>query len=347
MTGAIFDIQRFALHDGPGIRTTVFFKGCPNRCGWCHNPESFVPRVQLQYYPTRCTLCMRCAQSCPVGAHRFIGDSHMPGFAADAKHSLDRSKCKLCGACAADCYSNALVMTGRQASVGDVMREVMEDAAYYETSGGGVTLSGGEPVIQADFMLALLKALKAENIHTNLQTAGNYSFSLLEQQLPFLDMVMYDIKGISEEIYVRHIRGDRRLMLDNLRKLDGAFNGPIVVRTPVIFGVNAAETEIVATARYIEHLKHLESYRLIPYHALGRVKYDALGEPRESENASQVPVTEASASQVPITEAQVDMYSTPDAAVMASLEKAAARYVPVYNLKNGYTKRGGLNVNLE
>jgi len=210
-------------------------------------------------------------------------------------------------------------MTGRRATTDAVMHEVMEDAPYYESSGGGVTLSGGEPVLQREFALDLLKTLKAQGVYTNIQTAGNYPFALLEPLLPYLDMVMYDIKGISEDIYERHIRGDRGRMLDNLFRLDAAFDAPLVVRTPVIVNVNATEEEIGAVARFIQPLKRLESYRLIPYHGLGRAKYDALGEDYNN------------------------IYATPSVETMDMLEKTAAKYVPVYNFKKGFisTERNG------
>ena len=355
--GTVFDIQRFALHDGPGIRTTVFFKGCSSLCGWCHNPESFSGDIQLQFFPKRCTGCMRCVEACPVGAHEITAVGDGPGGVGDVqggvggvqgdsggreagddqgsgsgqgsgggnedgvrfemtgggfKHSLDRGKCRQCGACAGMCYSQALVMTGRRVTVDEVMREAMEDAPYYETSGGGVTLSGGEPVLQREFALALLKALKAKGVRTNIQTAGNYPFSLLAPLLPYLDMIMYDVKGIDPEIYENHIHGDRAAMLGNLQTLDAAFNAPIIVRTPVVCGVNAKEDEIAAIAQFIKPLKNLESYRLIPYHGLGGLKYGALG--KKYDNA----------------------YATPSADDIYELEKAAAAYVPVYNHVKGY-----------
>ena len=304
-TGIIFDIQRFALHDGPGIRTTVFFKGCSNRCGWCHNPESFSPQTQLQYYPKRCINCSRCKNVCLADAHIFIA----------GRHEFLRDRCTLCGACIENCYSDALVLTGRRISVEEVVREAMEDAPYYKTSGGGVTLSGGEPVLQQEFALELLKSFKDLGVHTNIQTAGNYPFVLIEPLLPYLDMVMFDIKGISGCIYDEHIRGDRERMLENLYALDAAFDAPIIVRTPVVEGVNATMEEIEAIALYIKPLKHLESYRLVPYHGLGRAKYDALGDGYEN------------------------VYAAPSAEVIAALERTASEHVPVYNLINGFIRK--------
>ena len=301
--GIIFDIQRFALHDGPGIRTTIFFKGCSNRCAWCHNPESFVSGRQLQYYPLRCTGCGQCAGACPNDAHSFDG----------GRHAFDRGKCTGCGACADICAVNALVKTGRRVSAGDVLREAMEDAVYYETSGGGVTLSGGEPVIQSGFALELLKRLKEKNIHTALQTAGNYPFEQLEPLLPYLNLVMYDIKAVSEEIYDGYIqKGCRARILDNILKLGKTRSVTIAARTPVISGVNSGVDEIAGIARFLQRIDNLAYYALIPYHGLGRAKYDALGLPYG------------------------DGFSTPSPGEMEALERTAARYVPVYNNNNGF-----------
>ena len=300
ITGHVFDIQRFALHDGPGIRTTVFFKGCANRCGWCHNPESFSREAQLQFYPLRCVSCGKCAGVCPNGAHEFI----------DGAHRFIRAKCDLCGRCTECCYAGAIVMNGREVTIGEVLREVMEDAPYYKNSGGGVTLSGGEPVLQNEFALGLLKAFRDNGLHTNIQTAGNYPFEMLKNLIPYLDMVMYDIKAISEKIYEGHIRGSRGSMLENIFLLDEAAI-PIIVRTPVIAGVNDDEDEIISIAKYIKPLKNLLHYALIPYHGLGRAKYDALGMD------------------------YINEYKTPPEDAMTALENAAARFVTVYNNREG------------
>ena len=313
--GNIFDIQRFAVHDGPGIRTTVFFKGCSNKCGWCHNPESLTPGARLRYYESRCAGCGKCAEACPQGAHVFT-DAHVftgaDGAGAGRKHNIDREKCTGCGACVGACYYDALALAGRRVSAAEAMREILEDAPYYEASGGGVTLSGGEPVLQREFAGTLLNELKANNIHTNIQTAGNYPFEYLEGLLPLLDMVMYDVKGISEDIYARHIGGGRERMLNNLKLLDAAAGArafPIVVRTPVVVGVNATEAEITAVAEFIKPLLHLESYRLIPYHGLGRAKYDSMGIPYEND------------------------YASPSNESIKMLEAAAAKIVPVSSYK--------------
>ena len=276
-TGTLFDVQRFAVHDGPGIRTTVFLKGCNNRCAWCHNPESLIVRPQIEFYPARCTGCGKCAETC---------------------------------------YATALTKKGYNATVDQVMEQILADKPYYEQSGGGVTLSGGEPLLQPEFAREILMRCKQEGIHTAVQTAGNLPFSSIEMVLPYLDMVMYDMKGFAPSIYQWHIHGDRARIMDNLRKIDEVFTGTLAVRTPVIGSVNDTEEEIGAIAGMLKDFKHLSYYQLMPYHALGKAKYDALNEKFE------------------------DSYYTPSNERMTELEDLAAQYVTVFNYTRGYLRKG-------
>ena len=272
MKGIIFDIQRFAVHDGPGIRSTVFLKGCGARCGWCHNPESQSTRPALQYYKDRCINCGKCVYLCPNRAHIISEEVKDKN-----SHTFDRSKCTVCGLCADECFSNALVISGREVNLEDVLRQVMDDKIYYEESGGGVTLSGGEPVLQNDFCEALLCRLKGEGVHTNLETAGFYHFHKIERLLPYLDLIMYDIKGISPNIYQSYIHADETIAIDNLKRLDN-YGIPIIVRTPCVKGVNDNADEIEGIARMLSSLKNLSYYSLIRYHGLAKIKYDILGQ---------------------------------------------------------------------
>ena len=302
-TGILFDIQRFAVHDGPGIRSTVFLKGCSCRCGWCHNPESLSVAPQIEFYPSRCIGCGKCFSACPKGAHIMKNDEHV----------IDREKCIGCGKCADTCYADALVCKGRTATLDDVLQTILADKAYYQESGGGVTISGGEPVLQSDFTLEILKACKDQGIHTAIQTAGNYPFELLESLLPYLDLVMYDMKGFAPEIYKWHIRGNRDQIMGNLLKMDAIFEGEIAVRTPCVGTVNATAQEIEAMAKFIAPLKHLSYYQLMPYHGLGKAKYDALDAHFEQS------------------------YQTPTPETIAQLESVAAQYVSVFNIDKGIT----------
>ncbi len=303
MKGIITDIQRFSVHDGPGIRTTVFLKGCSNRCAWCHNPETFIFTPQLEFYPERCLTCGACITACPREVHSIAG----------GRHAVNKDHCNHCGLCTEVCYTGALVMTGREVTVEEVMEQLRMDEPYYKRSGGGVTLSGGEPVLQWEFAEEIVKRCKEAGIHTALQTAGNYDFKCLEALLPYLDLVMYDMKAISEEIYEKLILGDRRQIMDNLKALDG-WDIPVVVRTPVIGSVNDTVQEITGIARYLSELSHLVYYMLIPYHGLGKAKYDALGLGYENN------------------------FYTPEKERMQQLERAAAKYVKVYNLETGHIK---------
>ena len=300
MTGVISDIQRFAIHDGPGIRTTVFLKGCSARCEWCHNPESISSKPQLQYYADRCISCARCVPTCANGAHKMEA----------GRHTFDNSLCTACGACVGECLTDALALSGREETVEEVLRQILSDRVYYEQSGGGVTLSGGEPVLQGDFCEALLKCLKDEGIHTCLQTAGFYPYALLERLLPWLDLIMYDIKGMDSAIYSEHVHGDRETTLDNLRRLD-ADAVSFVVRTPVVAGVNDSRQEIEAIVKMLGKLRHLQYYQLIPYHGLGKIKYDILNQ-------------------------EFRTYEAPSQERLRDLERFAAEYVKVFNYKEGY-----------
>ncbi len=301
ITGTVFDIQRFAVHDGPGIRTTVFLKGCSNRCGWCHNPESLSTKPQLQYYPLRCVNCMACREVCPKGAHVFT----------DEGHNLLRDKCDNCGACVKVCNTQALLMAGKQMTVSEVMSQVLEDSVYYKQSGGGMTLSGGEPVLQAQFCAQLLKVAHENNIHTAIETAGYYPFSMIEPMLGSLDLILFDLKAWSESIYREHIGGKRDVILNTLQMLDET-NIPIIMRTPVIGSVNDNRLEIEAIAKHLVNMKNLKYYMLLPYHGLGKAKYDALGQE------------------------YTPLYFTPPKEQMERLEELASKYIPVYNQDRGF-----------
>ena len=253
-TATIFDIQRSSFVDGPGIRTTVFFKGCNLHCAWCHNPESQCAARQLLFYRTKCTGCGKCKKKCPHGL----------------------ASCDLCGACALYCAHDAREICGRDYSVDEVLREILKDKPFYENSGGGVTFSGGECMLQIDFLEELLKECKQNGIHTAVDTAGHLPWNAFERILPYTDLFLYDLKCADGETHKRYTGVDNRLILDNLKKLLSS-GAPLWIRIPVIPEVNGTKEEMTAIRELLHPLGRPEKIELLPYHAMGEHKYTALG----------------------------------------------------------------------
>jgi len=268
----IFDIQRYCVHDGPGIRTTVFLKGCSLRCFWCHNPESISPKPELLFYAHKCIGCGRCFSACPLGCHAAEGEAH----------AIDRARCTGCGACAKTCYAGALVLSGKRRGAEDVMKTVRADAAFYSGSGGGLTCSGGEPLLQAGFVSALFARARAEGVHTALDTAGNVPYSAFEGVLPHTSLVLFDFKAADPELHRRGTGADNARALENLRRIanDGAAP-PVWVRVPVVTGFNDTRENMEATRDALEGCPRVERLELLPYHSLGASKYASLGRPYE------------------------------------------------------------------
>lgn len=266
LTGVVSDIQRFSIHDGPGIRTTVFLKGCNLRCFWCHNPETHLMEPQLQVYLDRCILCGACVQACPHGAHEI----------RDGQHIFHRDLCQTSGACVDTCYSQALVMVGKYMTVDDVMAEVLRDKPFYDTSGGGVTLSGGEPLLQPEFTAALLARCRAEGLHTAIETAAHVPWERLAALLPLIDLVMMDIKLMDSQQHRACTGVGNERILANARRL-GQAGPPLIVRTPIIPGVNDTEAEVAAIAAFAAGLTNLLYYELLPFHPMAAGKYESLG----------------------------------------------------------------------
>ena len=267
-TGLIFDIERFSTADGPGIRTVVFFKGCNLHCYWCHNPESIRSQAELELDPTECIGCGGCLEICPSGAH----------IMTNSGHDVERSLCTGCFSCARDCPSGALKVIGKHRSLESCMKEIREDRAFYSRSGGGVTLSGGEVLMQAEFAAALLKQCKEEGIHTAMESNLCFPGDRVKKLTPWLDLCMADIKHMDS---VRHKeatgQGNERV-LENLRLLD-KLGIPTIVRTPIIPGFNDSEENVRATAEFLKGLENLQYYELLSYNPMGNDKRKRLGYP--------------------------------------------------------------------
>jgi pyruvate formate lyase activating enzyme len=266
-TGLIFDIQRTSLHDGPGIRTTVFFKGCPLECVWCHNPESQSYQPQVSFNLEKCIHCLSCVEVCEQGAHQ----------AQDGKHSMVHALCIACGTCLPYCTHDALKMIGEEWTVEQVMAEVERDLDYYKNSGGGITLSGGEPMGQFDFALALFQASRAAGIHTCLETSGFAPQYRYREILPLTDIFLFDYKATEPDTHTRLVGVPNDLIRANLDFLYSQ-GAAIILRCPLIPGVNDSSGHLKRIANLIEEYPNLTGIELMAYHDLGRGKNLRLGQ---------------------------------------------------------------------
>jgi len=268
MTGRVVDIKRLAVHDGPGIRTTLFLKGCPLRCAWCHNPESISPKPEIGFLARKCIGCRACVEACPAGVHSV----------RDGLHALDRARCTACGACVEACLPGALEYYGREVTVDAAVEAVLEDRNFYVHSGGGCTLSGGEPLGQAGFCAALLERLREQGVHCAIDTCGAAAWQAFEAVLPHTDLFLYDVKHTDEQRHEEWTGSSNRQILGNLERL--AQRGvPIEIRVPVIPGFNADAESLVAIGTWLGRLANVSAVRLLPYHSLARSKYEAVGRP--------------------------------------------------------------------
>ena len=264
MKARISDIKRFAVHDGEGIRTTVFLKGCSLRCIWCHNPEGIDFKSQLAYYANKCIDCGECAEICSHTGHIFTTNGHL----------YDRNACVWCGDCVPKCLGSALAYYGREVSADELLPLLLEDREFYENSGGGVTLSGGECLIQADFCRELLIRLKNEGIHTAVDTCGFVSRESFDKVIPYTDVFLYDVKAFDEDIHIRCTGQSNRLILENLRYLD-SLGKHIEIRIPYVPGYNDGQMDKIAD--FLRTLKNVQKIKVLPYHNYAGSKYAALG----------------------------------------------------------------------
>ena len=270
-SGLVFNIQKYSLHDGPGIRTTVFMKGCPLSCHWCSNPESQTPTVELACNPDRCltlSKCTRCVQVCPSGAISH-GD--------DGRIKIDRELCQTCLSCSQACPAMALYPYGETRSVEDVLKVVEQDSIFYSRSGGGMTLSGGEPLAQPEFALALLREARHRRIKTSIETCGHAPYQMIQAACGLIDTLLFDIKCMDPERHKAHTGVSNHTILDNFRRICDAFPQlSIIVRTPLIPGFNDNEGDIEAILKFIPDIPNV-TYELLPYHRFGNRKYTYLG----------------------------------------------------------------------
>ncbi len=266
MQGIIFDIQRFSLFDGPGIRTTVFLKGCMMRCIWCHNPESFTQDIQLSYDANKCTGCRNCEVVCTSGVHRFINETHY------VKHN----QCTHCGKCTAECPGNALKLLGQSMTADEIINEVMKDKKYFEHCSGGVTFSGGEPSLQFDFLVEMLQLAKQQNLHVCMDTNGVMDKNRLELLMKYVDLFLFDYKITDPEQHKSLTSVPKDIILDNLKFL-GEKNRPVILRCPIIPGINDRDDHFQAIHTLKHHYKNIQKVELMPYHNIGRQKWDQLG----------------------------------------------------------------------
>lgn len=265
MKASIFNIQKFSIHDGPGIRTTVFFKGCPLQCIWCHNPESQNSGKEILYDKNKCTLCGSCIKICQNNAIE-IKDNDL---------EMNMDKCTFCGDCTVSCINSARQIAGKEYTMDEVMKEVLKDRVFYKNSKGGVTLSGGEPLIYAAFVEELLMKLKKENIHTAVDTCGAVDFKVLERISEYTDLFLYDIKSTDEEKHILYTGVSNKNIIENLIKLSKIHNN-INLRLPIIEGINADENHIFEILKLIKNT-NIKKINLLPYHDIAMHKYEKLG----------------------------------------------------------------------
>ncbi|MBW1732417.1 MAG: glycyl-radical enzyme activating protein [Deltaproteobacteria bacterium] len=265
--GTVFNIQKYSLHDGPGIRTTVFLKGCPLSCKWCSNPESQSRHPEIMIFNTRCIGCGGCVEACLHGAIK-MGEGRIIG--------IDREKCDLCYKCTDICPSKALEVTGKIMSVTEVMKVVMQDVLFYANSGGGVTFSGGEPLMQHEFLSSLLKAAKKSQLHTALDTSGSVSWKWINDIMDDVDLVLYDVKHMNPDMHKKWTGVDNRQILENLEELASRKDPKIWIRIPVIPGFNDTRENIGMLKEFLKDIR-ADKISLLPYHTWGVAKYEKLG----------------------------------------------------------------------
>jgi len=266
LKGSIFDIQNYSINDGPGIRTTVFFKGCPLKCLWCSNPESQISSTQLFYFESLCIHCGRCVEVCPNKAI---------GFNKDGKIFTDRALCDACGRCTEVCLNEARVLSGSTMDVSEVVDIVKKDSLFYRNSGGGITVSGGEPCYQPEFLKELLNRCQEIGIHTAIDTCGFVSWGVFEAIIEHVDLILFDIKHMDGVKHKQFTGVDNSLILENIKRLSN-MDQDVIIRFPLITGYNDSEDNVKRTGEFVRDLG-FAGIDVLPYHKLATKKYESIG----------------------------------------------------------------------
>ena len=266
LLGIVFNIQRYCIHDGPGIRTTVFLKGCPLNCPWCSNPESIHPDSEIVYDKNHCIHCETCIHLCPMRALKFI----------DGELKFERDICNQCNICVQNCMSGGLQLIGNSLTADDVIQQVNKDLSFYKRSGGGVTFSGGEPVFQYHFLLSLLKKFKAEKIHTTIETGGFQKWEILSKIVEEVDLVYYDLKIIDDKKHKRIMGVSNSLILSNAKMMIKNYSAKVIFRIPIIPTYTDSEDNIKGITNFLKGIGYKGGIEIIPYHRFGESKYHLL-----------------------------------------------------------------------
>ncbi len=277
LTAIVLDVQRFSLDDGPGIRTTVFLKGCNMHCSWCHNPESFKPKPQLYYIADKCINCQKCMLNCPNDVHRFVGQ----------KHLIDFNNCKLCSKCVEQCPTTALAIYGKKMTVDQVVTIVLKDINYYRNSKGGVTFSGGEATLNYDFIVACMQKLRSYGVHIGLETNAAITSEKLIALNQYVDLFLIDFKHYDDTKHIKYTKLGNEQVKKNISKLSKV-NAIIRLRCPIIPGVNDSDQHFLEIARLVKTEKAIKSFELLAYHSTGVSKWTSLGLEYLHENLSTV-----------------------------------------------------------
>lgn len=268
MEGKIFNIMKYSIHDGPGIRTTVFLKGCPLSCWWCHNPESQGAKEQLMLFPNRCIGCKACIDACKYNAIKEV----------DSVIYTDKKRCTDCGDCTVECYPEAREMAGKTMTVSEVVDKILRDKDFYQQSKGGVTFSGGEPLMQPSFLIMLLSEMKKLGIHTTVDTSGFASKETIEEVSPLVDLFLYDLKDMDTAKHQRYTGVSNQVILENLKYITD-IGREVIIRIPIIPEINNSQEDLEAFRDFIRTLNNIKQVALLPYHKIGQEKYNRLGKP--------------------------------------------------------------------